>query len=255
MFNGSIFNDFFCQRYDYVNHSLLKYNFEKQHTHPADCIWLHNHWKEQWLATQLCPPGEFEWGSVPLSRHPSNKHCFNRNGRVWGLEKTSWYVTNLSADANWVDKYYELSASIAFVTLQLIWWIARIVPQQIHDHAMKSWKTSIISTSFQIKNDISNGQNHNIKHWMFPTFYGPLAIYVKLRVAHALAMPETFSPPRWVGDPDMHHGTYVPRCTPGSLTNVSFEVDGGENVPGILGARATCNFAYLARGQWSVFWQ
>ena len=29
---------------------------------------------------------------------------------------------------------------------------------------------------------------------------------------------------------------------------VSFEVDGGENIPGIPGACATCNFTYLVRG-------
>ena len=39
--------------------------------------------------------------------------------------------------------------------------------------------------------------------------YGPLARYVKLRVAHALGMPETFSPPPRVSDPDMHHDTCV----------------------------------------------
>ena len=36
--------------------------------------------------------------------------------------------------------------------------------------------------------------------------------YVKLRVVHASGMPETFSPPPRVSDPDMHHGT-------GSLTS------------------------------------
>ena len=39
--------------------------------------------------------------------------------------------------------------------------------------------------------------------------YGPLARYVKLRVAHAPGMLGTFSPPPWVSDPDMHHGTCV----------------------------------------------
>ena len=35
-------------------------------------------------------------------------------------------------------------------------------------------------------------------------------------------MPGTFSPPPWVSDPDMHHGTcmaHVPWCLPGSLTS------------------------------------
>ena len=39
--------------------------------------------------------------------------------------------------------------------------------------------------------------------------HGPLARYVKLRVAHAPGMPGTFSPPPRVNDPDMQHGTCV----------------------------------------------
>ena len=53
-------------------------------------------------------------------------------------------------------------------------------------------------------------------------YYGPLAKYVKLRVLHALGMPETFSPPTRVSGPDMHHGTcvtHVPWCIPGLLTS------------------------------------
>ena len=58
----------------------------------------------------------------------------------------------------------------------------------------------------------------------FRTFWlhGPLARYVKLRVAHAPGIPGTFSPPLWVSDPDMHHGTCVTRvpwCMPGSWTS------------------------------------
>ena len=39
--------------------------------------------------------------------------------------------------------------------------------------------------------------------------YGPLARYVKLRIAHAPGMSRTFSPPPRVSDPDMHHDTCV----------------------------------------------
>ena len=49
-----------------------------------------------------------------------------------------------------------------------------------------------------------------------------------------------------ISDLGMHHGTcvtHVPWCMSGSLTS-----GGGENVPGIPGACATRNFAYLARG-------
>ena len=51
-----------------------------------------------------------------------------------------------------------------------------------------------------------------------------------------------------VSDPGMHHGTcltHVPWCMSESLIR-----DGGENVPGIPGACAARNFAYLARGPW-----
>ena len=51
---------------------------------------------------------------------------------------------------------------------------------------------------------------------------GPLARYVKLRVAHAPGMPGTFSPLPWFSDPAMHHGTCVthePWYMAGSLTS------------------------------------
>ena len=53
-----------------------------------------------------------------------------------------------------------------------------------------------------------------------------------------------------VSDPGMHHDTcvtHVPWCMSGSLFR-----GGGENVPGILGACATRNFTYLARGPLSI---
>ena len=56
-----------------------------------------------------------------------------------------------------------------------------------------------------------------------------------------------------VSDSGMHHGTYVtyvPWCMSGSLTRL-----GGENVPGIPGAYAPCNFMYLVRGPWVYSFQ
>ena len=50
----------------------------------------------------------------------------------------------------------------------------------------------------------------------------------------------------------MHHGTcvtHVPWCMSESLIR-----GGGEKVPGIPGACATRNFAYLARGPWNYVW-
>ena len=52
--------------------------------------------------------------------------------------------------------------------------------------------------------------------------HGPLLRYVKLRAAHAMRMPGTFSPPPRVSDPDLHHGTWVThvtRCILRSLTS------------------------------------
>ena len=52
--------------------------------------------------------------------------------------------------------------------------------------------------------------------------HGPLAIYVKLRFAHAPGMPGMFSPAPRVSDADMYHGTCVtnvPWCLQGSITS------------------------------------
>ena len=53
-----------------------------------------------------------------------------------------------------------------------------------------------------------------------------------------------------VSDPVMHHGTCVTWCMSGLVTR-----GGGENVPGIPGACATCNFTYLARGSGTYIFQ
>ena len=55
-----------------------------------------------------------------------------------------------------------------------------------------------------------------------PSPNGPLARYVKLRVAYAPGMPGTFSPPPRFSDPNMHRGTcltHAPWCMPWSLTS------------------------------------
>ena len=75
-------------------------------------------------------------------------------------------------------------------------------------------------------------------------FHGPLARYVKLRVAYALGMPGTFSPPPRVSDPDMHHGTcvsHVSWCMSGSLTSGFLWSRWRKNVPSIPGACAIRN--------------
>ena len=80
--------------------------------------------------------------------------------------------------------------------------------------------------------------------------HGPLARYVKLRVAHAPGMPETFFPPPRVSNPDMHHGTcvtHVPWGMPGSLTSGSLR---SRCFPGIPCPCASHNFTYRVRGPW-----
>ena len=61
----------------------------------------------------------------------------------------------------------------------------------------------------------------------------------------------TFSPPPWISDPDMNHGTCVTRvpwCMSGSLTSgFLWRRWRKKNVPRILGACATRNYTYLAR--------
>ena len=66
-------------------------------------------------------------------------------------------------------------------------------------------------------------QWYTLEHPLYSTAHGPLARYVKLRVAHVPGMPGTFSPPPRVSDYGMHHGTcvaHVPWCMKGSLTSV-----------------------------------
>ena len=87
------------------------------------------------------------------------------------------------------------------------------VPEWCSTMGCMSWR--IVFMSVHVKYGIN-----------FPTCgHGPLARYVKLRVAHAPGMPVTFSPPPRVSDPDIHHGTcvtHVPWCMPGSLTSGFF---------------------------------
>ena len=63
--------------------------------------------------------------------------------------------------------------------------------------------------------------SHGIYGWWFDS-NGPLARYIKLRVAHAPGMPGIFPPTLRVNDPDMRRGTCMPhvlRCMPGSLNS------------------------------------
>ena len=81
--------------------------------------------------------------------------------------------------------------------------------------------------------------------------HGPLARYVKLRVAHAPRIPGTFSPPPRISYPSMHHGTcvtHVPWCIPGSLTSGSLWSQWRGKRSRHSHACTTRNFTYLVRG-------
>ena len=108
-----------------------------------------------------------------------------------------------------------------------------------HTYQRNGHGMAIINIGWHFKRAVSNSAL--IKRLL----HGPLARYVKLRIAHA---PGIFSPPPLFSDPDMHHGTcvtHLPWCMPGRLLAV---FGGKENVSGIPGACATRNFTYLVRG-------
>ena len=84
---------------------------------------------------------------------------------------------------------------------------------EIERIACSSWNELVTSVIL-----INTSATWHLLPWS--RFYGPLARYVKLWVAHAAGMPGTFSPPPRVSDPDMQHGTcvtHVSWCMPGSL--------------------------------------
>ena len=87
------------------------------------------------------------------------------------------------------------------------------------------------------------------------TANGPLARYVRLRVAHAPGMPGTFSPPARLAIPTCITAPVSRTCRNACRDRqlaVCIEVAGGENVPSIPSACATHNFTYLAKGQCQV---
>ena len=84
-------------------------------------------------------------------------------------------------------------------------------------------------------------------------WHGPFTRYVRLRVGHAPGMRERFPRHRWLAIPTCitprASRTCRDACRDHQLA-VSFEVGGGENVPGIPGACANHDCTYLARGPW-----
>ena len=102
-----------------------------------------------------------------------------------------------------------------------------------------------VSDNGYVELEIKQGSEIEIAHKR------PLDRYLKLRVAHAPGMAETFSAPLQVSDPDMYHGTcvtHVPWCMLGSLTSAFLWNLRWGNVPDITGACAANNFTDLVRG-------
>ena len=113
---------------------------------------------------------------------------------------------------------------------------------------------SRVITRCEVQNTHSNKQTlplYKLLSYHKWLLHGTLAKYAKLRVAHAPEMPGTFSPLRGLAIPtcitERAWRTYRDACRDRKLV-VFFEIGGGENVPGIHGACATRNFAYLVRG-------
>ena len=82
--------------------------------------------------------------------------------------------------------------------------------------------------------------------------HGPLIRYVKLRVAHA---PGPFSPPPTSKDTASQRSQHASRHVRDARAVMHVGIANPlwrENIPGIPGACATCNFTYLVRGPWRV---
>ena len=86
---------------------------------------------------------------------------------------------------------------------------------------MNIWSRHGLISCISCREGLSTNQ-HQTWHQPWRLAYGPLTRYVKLRVAHAPGIPETFSPPPRDSDPVMHHGTrvtHVSWCMPGLPTS------------------------------------
>ena len=91
----------------------------------------------------------------------------------------------------------------------------------IYDEIFQTLHRIIVWATYPQWPSIKGCLNHSLNY----VVHGPLARYVKLRVAHAPGLPGTVSPVSQVSDPEMHHGTcmtQVPWCMPGSLTSGFF---------------------------------
>ena len=95
------------------------------------------------------------------------------------------------------------------------------------------------------------------EYWSEGLCYGPLARYVKSRVAHGSGIPGTFPSPPRVSDPNMHEGTcvtHVPWCMSGSLTSGFLW---SRRRKRSRHSRRMCNPQFYVSGKrpiWSIIW-
>ena len=138
------------------------------------------------------------------------------------------------------DVYFDLRLNKRLCKQSWGWWFETLLcPLWRHSNASSwaanwtpgtrvSWRDILLRVLPKCCWDITTSANS--------LCHGPLARYVKLRVAHVPRMPGTLPPPPRVSDPDMLHGTWVthvPRCMPGSLICGFLWSRWRENVPGI----------------------
>ena len=77
--------------------------------------------------------------SVPWSRHPSGKDCFNRNGRVYGMRNTSWYGPIFG------DVLLMISIHITdFSWRKLIYWLCRMLSIKDSSSELSQWNWLLI---------------------------------------------------------------------------------------------------------------
>ena len=118
---------------------------------------------------------------------------------------------------NYTFTWTKLLIQAPFPTLVYLITVVKNVPvcRIIHTWGPLRW---IFAFLFSRDNQMNKQHiNNSMTSFLRRRRHGPLTRYAKFRVAHAPGMLWTFSPPRRVSDPDVHHGTCVGSLTSGFL--------------------------------------
>ena len=136
---------------------------------------------------------------------------------------------------------------------RMFWRAHRTLVKQPPGSQQLIWRFSICRWNLRVPDPQMSFRDYMRGYQDSSSSNGPLTRYENCGLRMRRECQERF-PRHWlqrkplVSDPGMHHGTcvtHVPWCMSGSLTR-----GGGENAPGIPGACATRNSAYLVRGPW-----